>query len=249
MDLDEKLDGSSNNFESKLHNSESEERNPFADDGQSKLRQERLRNRGNSVLGIMPLESQEQVVQEAEARHVDDPFGDSHEASKPETSGFDGVNESNVANLAASAPRSNTSSHYGSVQENITPYGSIHSSIHDGNSQSPIMRPVSPRQDPSTETWRFEDNTFIEANEEDEELEYENVKNSLQIPGARGHRSATVSSSSSWSDIDPQSQARSDVSDSDISIIGKDKSSHDSHSTSEDEDGYIDIRSHESKSS
>jgi hypothetical protein len=135
------------------------------------------------------------------------------------------------------------------VQENTTQYGSINSSTHEENSYSPLMQPVSPRQDPIPENWRFEDSSFIEANHDDEELEYQSVKNSLQIPRARGHSNATVSSSSSWSDIEPpHNQARSDISDSDLSIIGKDKSSHDGLSTSEDEDGFVDVESQGSRS-
>ena len=249
MERDEKHSGPSDDFESKQLMSESERHDPFVDDEENKLRQERLRSRGNSVLGIIPVEPRERSVQEAKSSHADNSFSDSHAASKPETPGNAPVDESNVTNLAASVPLSGTSSSYGSVQENTTQYGSINSSTHEESSYSPLMQPVSPRQDPIPENWRFEDSSFIEANRDDEELEYQSVKKSLQIPRARGHSNATVSSSSSWSDIEPpHNQARSDISDSDLSIIGKDKSSHDGLSTSEDEDGFVDVESQGSRS-
>jgi len=224
---------------------------PFDDEDDHQLEQERLRRRGNSVLGIMPLETKGRTFEAEQGKHVDDPFSDSHEVSKPDTPRNDPSSEVNTKNLSASMPDSAASSSYVSVEESkeFTPYGSIHSTPPDQISQSPLMQPVSPRHTAESEPWRFEDSSFIEPDEDDEALEYQSVNNSLQLPRARGHSNTTVSSSSSWSDIEASAhQARSDISDSDISIIGKDKASHSSHSTSEDEDGFVDVASHGSRS-
>lgn len=224
---------------------------PFEGKDNHQLEQERLRRRGNSVLGIMPSETKGRTFEAEPGKHVDDPFSDSHEVSKPDTSRNDPSNEVNTKNLSTSMPDSAASSSYVSVEESkqFTPYGSIHSTPPDQISQSPLMQPVSPRHTAESEPWKFEDSSFIQPDEDDEALEYQSVNNSLQLPRARGHSNTTVSSSSSWSDIEASAhQTRSDISDSDISIIGKDKASHSSHSTSEDEDGFVDVASHGSKS-
>jgi hypothetical protein len=251
VERDVKHPATSRDFELKPQKPDTQdEHHPFEDEDEHQLEQERLRRRGNSVLGIMPLETKGRNFEVEKGKHVDNPFGDSHEVSKPDPPRNDQSSEGSAANLSASMPDSAASSSYVSVEESkeFTPYGSIHSTPPDQISQSPLMQPVSPRHTAS-EPWRFEDSSFIEPDEEDEALEYQSVNNSLQLPRARGHSNTTVSSSSSWSDIEPSAhQARSDVSDSDISIISKDKASHSSHSTSEDEDGFVDVASHGSRS-
>ncbi|KAG2180072.1 hypothetical protein INT43_003859 [Umbelopsis isabellina] len=222
---------------------ESERQDLRLDEEEARLRRERLRSRGNSILGIMPTTMEDQMAQAPNPTH-DNPFADSHEVPKVEKSELFEADNSNLANKANSAPLSETSSHHNTLLDNDedTPYGSILSSILGNSAHSPLMRPVSPRQDPATEAWRYDDHEFIEANEQDDAMEYESVETSLQLPRARGHSNATVSSSSSWSDIEPSSsQNKSDLSDSDLSIIGRERSSHDGRSASEDEDGFVNV--------
>jgi hypothetical protein len=194
---------------------------------------------------------EDQKAQTTNLAH-DNPFSDSHEVPKAEKPELFEADDLNLANWANSAPRSEISSHHDTVLDNgeDTPYGSIASSLHDHSVQSPLMQPVSPSQDPATEAWRYEDHDFIDANARDDSMDYESVETSLQLPRARGHSNATASSTSSWSDIEPPSiQTKSDMSDSDLSIIGKDRSSHDGRSASEDEDGYVNVEEHDHNSS
>ncbi|KAG2179507.1 hypothetical protein INT44_006353 [Umbelopsis vinacea] len=247
VERDVKHRATSKDFELKPQKPYTKNEHHYSEDEQQ-LEQERLRRRGNSVLGIMPLETKGRTFEAEQGEHVDNPFSDRHEVSKPAPPRNDQSSEGNTTNLSPSMPDSAASSSYVSVEESkeFTPYGSIHSTPPDQISQSPLMQPVSPRHTAESEPWRFEDSSFIEPDEEDE---YQSVNNSLQLPRARGHSNTTVSSSSSWSDIEASAhQARSDISDSDISIIGKDKASHSSHSASEDEDGFVDVASHGSRS-
>lgn len=235
---------SASDIEMKRQMLETERQDLRLDEEEARLRRERLRSRGNSILGIMPPTTMEDQMAQAQNVAHDNPFADSHEVPKAEKPELFEAHNSNLANEANSAPLSETSSHHNTLlnTEEDTPYGSILSSTHGDSAQSPLMQPVSPRQDPATEAWRYDDHDFIEANEQDDAMEYESVETSLQLPRARGHSNATVSSSSSWSDIEPSSsQNKSDLSDSDLSIIGRDHSSHDGRSASEDEDGFVDV--------
>lgn len=241
---DEKLNlSSASDIEMKRQKLDSERQDLRLDEEEARLRRERLRSRGNSILGIMPTTMEDQMAQAPNVAH-DNPFGDSHEVPKAEKPELFEADNSYMANGGNSAPLSEPSAHHDTLLDNEedTPYGSILSSTHGNSVNSPLMQPVSPRQDPATEAWKYDDHDFIETNEQDDSMEYESVETSLQLPRARGHSNATVSSSSSWSDIEPpSSQNKSDMSDSDLSIIGRDRSSHDGRSASEDEDGFVDV--------